>query len=191
MENWGLITYRETALLYDPKGASQKAKQFATNTISHELAHQWFGNLVTMKWWTDLWLNEGFATFMAAFCVDALFPEWHAFDTEITDNILAVYDVDNLKSSHQISVPIKNPEKISEIFDFISYKKGFFIIHMMNRYLQNRVLRQGVSNYLNKYKYGNAVQDDLWAHLTDEAHLQGKRSQDMTCLTTFFGGSPT
>lgn len=104
MENWGLVTYREVYLLYDPVASSLKSKFRIASVISHELAHQWFGNLVTMKWWTDLWLNEGFATFMAATAVEKLFPSWKSLSEEVVDNLLIVYALDSLKSSHPVSI---------------------------------------------------------------------------------------
>lgn len=104
MENWGLITYRESYLLYDPKESSQSNKVTIASIVAHELAHQWFGNLVTMKWWTDLWLNEGFATYMAALAVEELYPQWKSLQEETVDNILAVFSFDSLKNSHPVSI---------------------------------------------------------------------------------------
>lgn len=183
MENWGLITYRETALLYDPNISSAAAQHRVTSTIAHELAHQWFGNLVTMKWWTDLWLNEGFATFMAAKAVHYLNPEWNSMDDGNVENILEIYKLDRLESSHPISVPIGHPSEITHIFDTITYRKGSFIIRMMSLFLGEKVFRQGVSNYLRKYAYGNADKNDLWATLTEEAHRRGVLESDVDVKT--------
>lgn len=124
MENWGLVTYRESYLLYDPAKSSLYSEESIASVISHELAHQWFGNLVTMDWWTDLWLNEGFATYMATVAVDKLFPEWQVKDEDAVENLMAVFKLDSLKSSHPVSVPIGHPRDIDQIFDTISYKKG-------------------------------------------------------------------
>lgn len=104
MENWGLITYRESSILYDKDSSPLFMKQRIAYTIAHELAHQWFGNLVTMKWWSDLWLKEGFATYMGACTLGNLFPEWKFFDQETVENVLKVYEVDSLKNSHQVSI---------------------------------------------------------------------------------------
>nr|XP_023023668.1 aminopeptidase N-like isoform X1 [Leptinotarsa decemlineata] len=170
MENWGLITYREAYLLYDPKVSSKTSQHSVASVIAHELAHQWFGNLVTMKWWTDLWLNEGFATYMASLAVEELFPQWNSLQEEAADNLLGVFSFDSLMTSHPVSVPIGDPKEIDEIFDTISYKKGSSLIRMMSLFLSEGVLRKGVSNYLRKHKFSNAEQDDLWECLTEEAH---------------------
>lgn len=103
MENWGLITYRESLLLYDPNTTSYSYKESIASVIAHELAHQWFGNLVTMKWWTDLWLNEGFATYMSSLALQNLFPEWKTFETHVATNLMSVFSFDALKTSHPVS----------------------------------------------------------------------------------------
>ncbi|XP_019878515.1 aminopeptidase N isoform X3 [Aethina tumida] len=180
MENWGLITYREAYLLFDPKVSSKTSQHSIASVIAHELAHQWFGNLVTMKWWTDLWLNEGFATYMAAVAVDNLFPQWNSLEEEAASDLLSVFSFDSLKSSHPVSVPIGDPKEIDEIFDTISYKKGSSVIRMMMMFLGGEVLRKGVSNYLKEHEYGNAEQDDLWKALTDEAHKQRALPDNLT-----------
>lgn len=170
MENWGLVTYRETALLFSPNISSASSQHRVASVIAHELAHQWFGNLVTMKWWTDLWLNEGFATYVASLGVEYLHPEWNSFEEESVDNTLGIFKFDSLKSSHPVSVPIGDPSEISQIFDKISYEKGSSIIRMMHLFLGEDAFRWGVSNYLKRHKYGNAEQDNLWECLTTEAH---------------------
>lgn len=104
MENWGLITYRETALLFDESTGTTRNKHRIVSVICHELAHQWFGNLVTMKWWTDLWLNEGFATYMASLCVENLYPKWNSLESESASDLLRVYELDSLKSSHPVNI---------------------------------------------------------------------------------------
>lgn len=123
MENWGLITYRETAILYDPIETSTTAHQYVAIVIAHELAHQWFGNLVTMKWWNDLWLNEGFASYLEYLGVDNLFPEWKMMEQFILDKTQPALALDALSSSHPISVAVHDPAEIEAIFDTISYSK--------------------------------------------------------------------
>uniref|UniRef100_A0A182K329 Aminopeptidase n=1 Tax=Anopheles christyi TaxID=43041 RepID=A0A182K329_9DIPT len=173
MENWGLITYRETALLYHPNISTASNKHRVASVIAHELAHQWFGNLVTMRWWTDLWLNEGFATYVASLGVDYLHPEWYSLEEESISNTLDIFKFDALLSSHPISVEIGHPNQISQIFDAISYEKGSIVIRMMHLFLSEETFRDGVSRYLQKHAYKNAEQDNLWEALTEEAHANG------------------
>lgn len=167
MENWGLITYRETAMLYDEKTSSVGNKLRVAVVVAHELAHQWFGNLVTPKWWDDLWLNEGFASYVEYIGVDFVEPTWRMLDQFVVDEVQNVFSTDSLSSSHQISIPVNNPDEISEIFDHISYAKGASIIRMMNHFLTEDVFKAGLRRYLNALKYNNAEQSDLWAHLTE------------------------
>ncbi|XP_054718668.1 aminopeptidase Ey-like [Uloborus diversus] len=167
MENWGLITYRETALLYDKRYSSASNKQRVATVISHELAHQWFGNLVTPKWWDDLWLNEGFASYVEYLGVAAVHSDWMMDEQFVLDDLQDVMELDCLKTSHPISLPVRHPDEINEIFDRISYGKGASIIRMMKYFLGEANFRKGLMNYLNAKKFDNAVQDDLWKHLTD------------------------
>ncbi|KAJ8715807.1 hypothetical protein PYW07_010289 [Mythimna separata] len=180
MENWGLITYRETELLYDEKQSSFLNKERVAEVIAHELAHQWFGNLVTMKWWSDLWLNEGFATFAASVAVNQVEPTWNADRSYAVDNMLSVLNLDALESSHPVSVPIDDPKRISEIFDEISYRKGSTLIRMMTMFLGDEVFRKAINNYLNKYSYANAEQDDLWRELTAASQQYGGLTRNVT-----------
>lgn len=167
MENWGLITYRETAMLYDEKISSVSNKQRVATVVAHELAHQWFGNLVTPKWWDDLWLNEGFASYVEYIGVDHVEPSWKMLDQFVVEENQDVLKADSLSTSHQISIPVNNPDEINEIFDRISYGKGASIIRMMNHFLTEDVLKAGLRNYLAALKYGNAEQSDLWHYLTE------------------------
>ncbi|KAH8024438.1 hypothetical protein HPB51_022947 [Rhipicephalus microplus] len=166
MENWGLVTFRETALLFNPNESSAGNKQRVAVVVSHELAHQWFGNLVTMEWWDDLWLNEGFATYVEYLGVDFVHKDWEMAQQFIAEELQPVMELDSLKSSHPVSVPVYNPDEIIENFDKISYGKGASIIRMMNFFLTEPVFRKGVSNYLKKRSFSNARQDDLWTELT-------------------------
>ena len=165
MENWGLITYRETQLLFDEKESSAGVKQAVVHTINHEIAHQWFGNLVTMKWWNDLWLNEGFASWIENKVTDDIFPEFDIWTQFVTDDKIPALHLDSLENSHPIEVPVKNPDELNEIFDLISYNKGSAVIRMLEQYLGEEVFRNGLRHYLNKFKYDNATTDDLWNSL--------------------------
>ena len=162
MENWGAITFRETILLYDPKTSSTRTKQFIAEVISHELAHQWFGNLVTMKWWNDLWLNESFATFMATKIVDKFYPEWDLWDQFLDDAMNTAMALDALKTSHPIDVKVNHPSEIREIFDSISYDKGGCILRMLEHFVTDKNFQMGLQKYLKKYAYSNAEGKDLW-----------------------------
>jgi len=162
MENWGAITFREAILLYDPKKSSTRTKQYIAEVISHELAHQWFGNLVTMKWWNDLWLNESFATFMATKIVDKFYPEWDLWDQFLDDAMLQAMSLDSLRNSHPINVDVKHPAQIREIFDVISYDKGGSVLRMLENYVGIENFRSGLKHYLTKHKYSNAEGQDLW-----------------------------
>jgi len=162
MENWGAITFREAILLYDTKTSSTKTKQYIAEVISHELAHQWFGNLVTMKWWNDLWLNESFATFMATKIVNKFYPEWDLWDQFLGDAMLEAMSLDALKNSHPINVDVKHPAQIREIFDAISYDKGGNVLRMLENYVGMENFRKGLKYYLTQHKYSNAEGQDLW-----------------------------
>jgi len=162
MENWGAITFRETILLYDPKTSSTRTKQFIAEVISHEIAHQWFGNLVTMKWWNDLWLNESFATFMATKFVDKFYPEWDLWDQFVEDAMNVAMSLDSLKTTHPIDVKVNSPAEIREIFDAISYDKGGCVLRMLEHYVGEPNFQKGLKKYLSDFKYKNAAGQDLW-----------------------------
>lgn len=162
MENWGAITFRETILLYDPKTSSTRTKQFIAEVISHEIAHQWFGNLVTMKWWNDLWLNESFATFMATKFVDKFYPEWDLWDQFVEDAMNVAMGLDSLKTTHPIDVKVNSPAEIREIFDAISYDKGGNVLRMLEHYVGEPNFQKGLKKYLSDFKYKNAEGQDLW-----------------------------
>ncbi|QLH04529.1 aminopeptidase [Nitrosopumilus oxyclinae] len=162
MENWGAITFRETILLYDPKTSSTRTKQFIAEVISHEIAHQWFGNLVTMKWWNDLWLNESFATFMATKFVDKFYPEWDLWNQFVEDAMNVAMGLDSLKTTHPIDVQVNSPAEIREIFDAISYDKGGCVLRMLEHYVGEPNFQKGLKKYLSDFKYQNAQGQDLW-----------------------------
>merc|ERR550534_2568521 len=166
MENWGLVTYRETALLYQDGTSSTSAKQRVCLVVAHELAHQWFGNLVTPKWWYDLWLNEGFANFVEYIGIEKVEPEMDIMDQFVTADLHPTLVADSLTSSHPISVEVSHPSQIAELFDSISYGKGASVIRMMDSFLTRAKFQEGLENYLKKFAYDNAESDDLWAELT-------------------------
>lgn len=178
MENWGAITFRETILLYDPATSSTRTKQFIAEVVSHEIAHQWFGNLVTMKWWNDLWLNESFATFMATKFVDKIYPDWDLWDQFIEDAMNTAMGLDSLKSTHPIDVDVKSPSEIREIFDAISYDKGGCILRMLEDFVTESRFRAGLRAYLKEFKYGNAEGADLWKAIGKAARLPVKSMVD-------------
>ncbi|KJE90548.1 membrane alanine aminopeptidase [Capsaspora owczarzaki ATCC 30864] len=166
MENWGLITYRETALLVDPAASSASNVQRVVTVIAHELAHQWFGNLVTMEWWNDLWLNEGFASFVEYIGVSSVRPEWD-MDTQFF--VLAqkeAFSLDALESSHPIEAEVTNPGEISELFDAISYDKGASVIRMLFNVMGEANFLAGIKSYLLQHQFANAQTNDLWASLS-------------------------
>ncbi len=163
MENWGLITYRESALLYDPATTSIASKQYIATVISHELSHQWFGNLVTMAWWDDLWLNESFATIMEYICVDALYPDWHVWLDFNTGESVYALRRDSLAGVQAVKVAVHHPDEIQSVFDgAIVYAKGARLMQMMQHYVGEQAFRDGLTAYFNAHAYGNTTGNDLW-----------------------------
>jgi len=169
MENWGILTYRETALLVDPAVASARTRQRVAIVVAHEMAHQWFGDLVTMAWWDDLWLNEGFASWMEVKAVDYLFPQWRMWELFQAEDMTEALDLDGMAESHPVQVDVRDPQEINEIFDAISYTKGGSLIRMLEGYLGEEVFREGLSDYLKRHSYGNARTQDLWNALGRKA----------------------
>ncbi len=162
MENWGAITYRESALLVDENHSSLSNKQWVALIIAHEIAHQWFGNLVTMEWWTHLWLNEGFASYIEYLAVDKLFPKWDIWTQFSTNELSAALRLDALLHTHPIEIPVHHPDEIGEIFDEVSYSKGASIIRMLADYLGEKNFRDGLRYYLKKHSYKNTETFHLW-----------------------------
>ncbi|XP_050092219.1 puromycin-sensitive aminopeptidase [Anopheles aquasalis] len=167
MENWGLITYRETFVLVDPENTSLIRKQSIALTVGHEIAHQWFGNLVTMEWWTHLWLNEGYASFVEFLCVDHLFPGYDIWTQFVTDMYTRALELDCLRNSHPIEVPVGHPSEIDEIFDEISYNKGASVIRMLHHYIGDEDFKRGMHIYLTRHQYRNTRTEDLWNALQE------------------------
>jgi len=175
MENWGAITFRELILLSDPKLTSTIIRKRIAEVIAHELWHQWSGNLVTMEWWNDLWLNESFATYMAYKALDHYFPEWKMMEDFTGDEMGVAFSLDSLNATHSIHVEVENPSQIGEIFDEISYNKGGCVLRMLESYLGAEVFRKGVSKYLSRFEYGNAEAADLWTSLSEVSNKPIKR----------------
>ncbi|CAG2165405.1 unnamed protein product, partial [Oppiella nova] len=187
MENWGLVTYRETALLVDPLNTSAVRKQYIALVVAHELSHQWFGNLVTIEWWTHLWLKEGFASFMEYLCVDHLLPEYQIWMQYATDTYLSALELDGLHNSHPIEVPVGHPSEVNEIFDEISYSKGSAIIRMLHRYIGDEMFRKGMHSYLSRHSYKSAKTEDLWTALLESSN---KPVRDVMSTWTLQKGYP-
>lgn len=163
MENWGLITYREVALLAD-ESTAQSAKEWVATVIAHETSHQWFGNLVTMKWWDDLWLNESFATVMEYIAVDALFPSWNAWNNFASQETLSALRRDQLSGVQPVRVTVNHPDEIASLFDpAIVYAKGARLLKMLHTYIGDEAFRAGLKLYFETHAYSNTDGDDLWA----------------------------
>lgn len=173
MENWGLITYRARALLYDDVASGVSNKLYVASVVSHELAHQWFGNIVTMDWWSDLWLNEGFASYVEYIGMDKVHPEWKIIDFQVISDVARALNLDSLISSHPIYIEVEKPSDIDEIFDAISYSKGGSILRMLDNFLGNETFVKGLNGYLNKFSYSNAKTADLWASLSNASKIHG------------------
>ncbi|XP_020775323.2 glutamyl aminopeptidase [Boleophthalmus pectinirostris] len=171
MENWGLITYRETNLLYDEKESSSTNKQRVASVIAHELVHQWFGNIVTMDWWDDLWLNEGFASFFEYVGVEQAEPTWGMRDIMIISDVLPVMEDDALLSSHPIIVDVSTPAEITSVFDAISYSKGASVLRMLEDWMGKNMFRDGCRQYLKDYYFTNAKTANFWASLAKASGL--------------------
>ncbi len=168
MENWGAVAFRETALLID-EGSDVRAKRRVTEVVAHELAHMWFGDLVTMRWWDNLWLNESFATLMAFKVIDHVRPEWDAWQHFLATQTAGAMSRDSIRSTHPIEVSVRSPEEIEQIFDDISYGKGASILRMLEAYMGVEDFRRGIGSYLSKYRFSNAEGSDFWNAL-EAAH---------------------
>lgn len=170
MENWGAITSREAYALID-KRTSFEEKRHSARVWAHEIAHMWFGDLVTMKWWDDLWLNESFATFMEDKAMDSLQPKWDVWREFVRLNTFRSLNADSLSTTHPIRVEVKTPDDMRSVFDAISYGKGAAVLRMMEDYVGEESFRKGVSAYLNKFSYSNAEGEDFWKSLEEASSL--------------------
>ncbi len=166
MENWGLVTFRESVLYVNPKSSSIETKQFVAMVICHELAHQWFGNLVTMEWWNDLWLNESFADLMEYRAVDELFPEWDIWNEFARREIGSALARDCLPTVQAVQTEVNHPDELASIFDpSIVYAKGGSLLNMVRHLVGEDNFRVGLKRYFEEFAYRNTVADDLWNHL--------------------------
>jgi aminopeptidase N len=164
MENWGAVVYNEPTLLYDPKKSPERVKKFTFNINAHEIAHQWFGNLVTMAWWDNLWLNEGFASWMAAKATHHFHPEWRPYLEGMAEREY-VMNLDARKTTHPIQTPIETEEQAAAAFDAITYMKGQAFLRMLEAYLGEDAFRKGIRAYMARHQYSNTTSADLWAAL--------------------------
>ena len=166
MENLGCVTFREVILLVDTERATQPELLRIADVIAHELAHMWFGDLVTMEWWNGIWLNEAFATFMAAMCTDAFNPEWRRWD-QFSLERSAAFDVDSLQKTRPIEYEVKSPADADGMFDLLTYEKGGSVLRMLEQHLGADRFREGIRHYLKKHEYGNTETSDLWDALEE------------------------
>ncbi len=188
MENWGLITYRETALLAG-KNSSISSKKYVALVIAHETSHQWFGNLVTMKWWDELWLNESFATMMEYLATDALEPKWRIWEEFAVNEAVLSLRRDAIDGVQAVHVPVHHPDEISTIFDgAIVYAKGARLMNMLRKYVGNDAFRKGLQMYFEKFKYQNTIGENLWDCLSEAS---GKNVADFMNPWLFKSGYPS
>ena len=179
MENWGLIIYREIALLADPHNRSISSEQYVSLVVAHELSHQWFGNLVTMEWWDDLWLNESFASLMEYIALDALHPDWQQWEHYTASDVLATTARDVYKDVQAVSVDVTDPDLIETLFDpGIVYAKGGRLLKMMREFIGDDAFSKGLNAYFKEHAYANASREDLWKA------LNAASGQDVPALMT-------
>ena len=174
MENWGAIAFSEMALLAD-SGTSTPRRRGIAETTAHEMAHMWFGNLVTMTWWSDIWLNESFATFMSYRILDRTFPEFDSWSDFLPRWSASAFRGDSLHSTHPIFQPVQSADEINQIFDDISYGKGASVLRMIERYLGEETFRKGINAYLQRFQYANASHEDLWTALEEVSQSPVRR----------------
>ncbi|HVX21463.1 MAG TPA: M1 family metallopeptidase [Acidimicrobiales bacterium] len=186
MENLGCVTFRETALLVDPASAARTELERVADVVAHEIAHMWFGDLVTMKWWEGIWLNEAFATFMEVLCVDAFRPAWRRWVSFGLEREAALA-VDGLAATRPVEYPVGSPEEADGMFDVLTYQKGGSVLRMLEQYLGADTFRDGVRRYLRAHSYGNTVTADLWQALEDASGEPVRAVMDSWILQ---GGHP-
>ncbi|HSF86619.1 MAG TPA: M1 family metallopeptidase [Acidimicrobiia bacterium] len=186
MENLGAVTFRESLLLIDPAAANQAELQRVADVIAHELAHMWFGDLVTMRWWNGLWLKEAFATFMEMTCVDAFKPEWRRWSSFAAERDRSM-DTDALASTRPIEFEVASPSDADAMYDVITYEKGAAVLRMLQQYLGEEPFRRGINRYLRTHAHGNTETHDLWDALEAES---GEPVRDIMDSWIFQGGHP-
>jgi aminopeptidase 2 len=167
MENWGLIIFKPVELLLEPMGSSLSRRQRVTEIVLHEISHQWFGNLVTMKYWDSLWLNEGFATWMAKFASNHFYPQWHVWQDFVADTLQQGLELDALRSSHPVERLVRDAGEAEQAYDNIAYRKGSSILRMIAKDLGEKRFLDGIKLYLERHRLGNTVTEDLWIALGD------------------------
>ena len=187
MENLGCVTFRETLLLVDPQTTTQSELLNVTDVIFHELAHMWFGDLVTMKWWNGIWLNEAFATFMELMATDAYRPDWERWVTFGLART-AAFDTDALQTTRPIEYPVISPADAEGMFDILTYEKGAAVVRMLEQYLGAGAFQAGIARYLQQHAYGNTETTDLWDAIEESANQPVRRIMDSWI---FNGGFPT
>ena len=177
MENVGCVTYREQVLLIDPARSTQEEQLGVAETVDHELAHMWFGDLVTMRWWNGIWLNEAFATFMSMLAVDDFRPDWEIWNTFARDRTNA-FEIDALETTRPIEYEVRSPDDASGMFDTLTYVKGGAVLRMLEQWLGAERFRDGIRRYLGKHAYGNTETHDLWDALEEESGEPVRRVMD-------------
>ena len=189
MENLGLITFREVLLLVDPATSTQIEQELVADVVAHELAHMWFGDLVTMGWWNGIWLNEAFATFMEIAACDAFAPEWKRWTSFGLERSVAM-EVDSLHSTRSVEFPVHAPDDCEGMFDVLTYQKGGSILRMLEQYLGTERFRAGVSHYLKKHSYGNTETGDLWDAIEETVAADGGENVPVRALMDSFIWQP-
>ena len=186
MENWGLVTYRESCLLAD-QNTPQTTKEYIATVVTHELSHQWFGNLVTMRWWDNLWLNESFANMMQFYAVDHLRPEWQIWQDYFTEDCLYALRRDSLENVQSVQQAVSDPAEIDSLFDgAIVYAKGSHLMFMLMHLMGEEQFFKGLKKYFQKFQYQNTSGDDLWACLQEFATFDVKNMMDSWILQSGF-----
>ena len=177
MENLGCVTFREVLLLLDPQQATQPERVRVADVIAHEIAHMWFGDLVTMRWWNGIWLNEAFATFMGTMAVDAFDTKWQRW-TQFSLERSAAFDVDSLHHTRPIEYPVQSPSDADGMFDLLTYEKGGSVLRMLEQHLDETPFRDGIRHYLKKHQYGNTETNDLWDAIEEVSDQPARRVMD-------------
>ena len=186
MENLGCVTFRETLLLADPQRSTQTEMTRIVDVIAHEIAHMWFGNLVTMDWWNGIWLKEAFATFMQVATTDAFRPQWRRWDGFCVERG-AAFDTDSLASTRPIEFEVISPEDAEAMYDILTYEKGAAVVRMLEQFLGSAQFRSGVKHYLTSHSYANTTTTDLWDSLEHASGVPVRAAMD---TWIFQGGHP-